>query len=68
LHGSHVAVIEGVRSAGENFEYSQRSAEMAKRCGQDGARPETTATGKIDERISLGIVAQHHFSGANAIG
>ena len=61
-------MVEGVRSAGENFEYSQRSAEMAERCGQDGARAETAATGEIDKRISLGIVAQHHFSGANTIG
>ena len=61
-------MVERVRSAGENFEYSQSSAEMAERCGQNGARAETAATGKIDKRISLGIVAEHHFSGADAIG
>ena len=68
LHSSHVAVIEGVRSAGENFEYAQCSAEMSQRRHQNGARAESAATGKIDKRIALGVVAKHDFAGADAIG
>jgi hypothetical protein len=45
LHGGYVAVVEGVRRAGENFKHSQRSAEMAKGSSQNRARAETTATG-----------------------
>ena len=68
MHRSHIAVIEGVWSAGENFEHAQRPTEMAQGRRQNRARAQTAATGKIDQRISLSIVAKHYFAGADAIG
>ena len=41
---------------------------MAQRRDQDGADAETAATGEIDARIALGIVAKHDFAGADGFG
>src|SRR5580692_1384000 len=68
LHGSHVATVEGVRRSGENFEYAKGSAEMAEGSRKNRARAKTTATGQIDQRVSLGIVTKDHLAGAHTIG
>src|SRR5580692_2434627 len=68
LHGCHVAVVKGVRRSGENFEYAQGSAEMAKRCRKNRARAKAAAAGQIDQRVSLGIVTKDDLAGADTIG
>ena len=68
LHGSYVAVVEGVRRSGENFEYAQGSAEMAEWSCKNRSCAKTAATRKIDERVSLGIVTKDHLAGADTIG
>ena len=68
MHGGHVAVVEGVRRTGENFEYAQGPAEMAEWSCKNRARAEAAATGQIDQRVSLGIVTKDDLAGADTIG
>ena len=41
---------------------------MAQRRDQDGADAEAAATGEIDARVALGVVAKHDFAGAHGFG
>ena len=68
MHGGDIALIEGARRRGKNLKDSQGAAIMAEWRDQDGAHAQTAATGKVDARISLRIMAQHDFAGADCFG
>ena len=68
MHGSHVALVEGVGGGRKNFEDSQGTAEMAQRGSHDGADPETPAAAQIHPRIAFSVVAQHHLAGSHTFG
>ena len=68
LHGGYIAFVKGAGGGGEDFEDSQRAAVVAQGRDQDGAHAETAATGKVDARIALGVVAEHDLAGADSFG
>ena len=68
LHGRDVALGEGMRRAGENFEDPESSAEVAQRRSQDGADSQALADRDVDMRIVLRIMAEYDLAGAHAIG
>ena len=66
LHGGDVAVVEGLRKRGKYFEESYRASVMTQWCDQDGACAQTAATGQVNARIALGVVAEQDLAGAHA--
>ena len=68
LHGSHVALVECAGRRGQNLEYAQGAAIVAKRRDEDGADAEAAATGEVDARVAVGIVTEHDFPGAYGFG
>ena len=68
LHGRDIALGEGMRGAGENFEDPKSPAEVAQRRSQDGADSKALADRDVNMRIVLRIMAEYDLSGAHAIG
>ncbi len=66
-----VATSRSSKAPGEDdkdLEDTQRAAVMPQGRDEDGADTETAAAGKIDSRISFGIVTEHDFAGADGFG
>ena len=66
-----VATSRSSKAPGEedkHFENAQSTAVMAQRRNQNGADTQAAATGQIDARIALGVMAQHDFAGADGFG
>jgi hypothetical protein len=65
LHGRNVFVVEGSRRRGEHFKNPERAVVVTERRNQNRANAETAATGEVDTRVTIGVVAKHNFAGAD---
>jgi len=67
LHGGNVLLVEGIRSAGEHLKYTQGPAKVAQWSNQYRPHSQASATGQIDARIALRVMAKNYLSGSNAV-
>ena len=68
LHGGDIALIKRARGRGQDFEDTESAAVMPQGRNQDGADTEAAATGEVDARVALRVVAQHDLAGTDGFG